>query len=160
MSLTSTNSDACYLRQQTEDGRKAYAYQMNPVQNFRPEPAPQGAGVYVDRAGNGQSQVDLESLLRNQSFVDSRCPAYRNQADNCLLPYMRRQEGSLPCVQNELVPQVQFHSRSCDPLAGLSIDRFDPLLFQGMAFQYGYAAIPSNTTLEFKNQLEKQRNQF
>lgn len=157
--LSSLHNDACYVRQETEDVAKRYAYQMDPMQYHRPAlAAPQGAGVFVDRAGNGQSQVDLESLLRNQSFVDSTCSSNRAQADACLLPFAQAQQ--LQATQLDMVPRIQYHSRSCDPMSGLSINRFDPVLYKGMAFKYGYAAIPTNTTWELKNALERSRNTY
>lgn len=156
MSLTSVSSDACTMRQAAADTQNVYAATMNPIQNFRPTPGPQSAGVIVDRMGNAQSQVDLESMLRNQSFVSSACPAYRLAADQCLKPYMA--DKPLQCASRALMPQVQYHSRACEPVQ--QIDRFEPLIapMVGQANAYIYAG--QNTKADFKDQLARSRNAY
>lgn len=148
MSLSSRAYDACEVRQQEADLQRVYDWRMSDVQRLHPSAAaPQAAGVFADRLGSAQSQVDVESLLRNQSFADGSkaptAPAAQPFAANGVV------EG--------LAPRVQYIHRSSDPLSGVSIDRFDPMPCPGMGFQYGYGTIPTNTTLELKNQLEQQR---
>lgn len=142
-----THNDAAYVRQEAEDLKKVYNYRMAEYQNFRPALAgPQGAGVFVDRPGNAASQVDLESVLRNQSFVNAKCA--------------ERATTLPPCTHTsncDLVPQVQHLSRASDPLAGKTIDRFEPVPRHGMGFQYGYAQVPLDTRAAAKDELARCR---
>ena len=112
--------------------------------------------MFVDRPGNGQAFVDAESLLRNQSFVSSADPVYRAQIDASFQPFMAAAPVGA-CVQGELAPQVQYRSRACDPLSGVTIDRFDFLHHPGEGFQYGYAAFGQDTVSALKDQLARQR---
>jgi len=156
MSLTSIHNDASAIRQDVIDSRNVYDYQANPIANFRPYPGPQGAGVMVNGQGSAQQFVDAESLLRNQSFVSSSNPEYRAQADACFIPYMQ-QPQSLACAQVDLTPRVEYHSRACDPLSGMTIDRFDVLAHPQQGFQYGYARFGQDTVATLKDQLARQR---
>lgn len=158
MSLTSLGYDASAVRQATADSRNVFGYVANPVANYRPYPSAAPIGVVADRIGNAQSQVDLESLLRNQSYVLSRDPQYRAQVDACFAPYMQ-QKVELPCVAGNLMPQVTYLSRACDPLSGAQIDRFDFLQYPGQGFQFGYtpAQFGQNTVNDFKDQLARNR---
>jgi hypothetical protein len=160
MSLTSVHNDASTVRQEIADSRNIYSYQANPVAYYRPYPIPQARGVFVNQTGNGQAFVDAESLLRNQSFLSSADPEYRAQADTSFAPYMNPpaiSADAASCVQQDLAPRVQYHSRACDPLSGLTIDRFDILHHKGEGFKYGYADFGQDTVAAFKDQLEKQR---
>lgn len=156
MSLTSIHNDASAIRQEIADSRNVYAYQANPVSNFRQYPGPQARGVFVNGQGNAQAHVDVESLLRNQSFISSSDPQYRLQADACFIPYMQ-QPQQLACSQPDLAPQVEYHSRACDPLSGVTIDRFVPLIHPGAGYQYGYAQFGQDTVSSLKDQLARQR---
>lgn len=157
MSLTSLSYDECSVRQATADVRNVYANVANPIQNYRPFPGTQGQGVLVDRLGNAQSQVDLESMMRNQAFVSSSCPAYRIEADKCFAPHMV--DKPLQCASGDLVPQVNVLRRSCDPLSGKYVDRFQPLFqpYLGQAQGYAPAQFGVDTKAELKSQLERSR---
>ena len=137
MSLGNLSYDQSALDQYDADAANLYQFQMDPIKNFRPNPNAQGAGVFVDRRGNGQAQVDLESLLRNQSFVDSQSIANRIEADAQFAPYAQNTISNFP-VENNLVPKVQYSSRACSQTSEMSIDRFDFLPQPRMGFQYGY----------------------
>jgi hypothetical protein len=148
------------VRQATADSRNVYGYIANPVSNYRPYPTSAPVGIVADRLGNAQSQVDLESLLRNQSYVLSKDPQYRAQADACFAPYMQQQlEAPLPCVAGNLMPQVTYMSRACDPLSGAQIDRFDFLQYPGQGFQYSYGApqFGQNTVQQLKDEIARNR---
>lgn len=159
MSLTHLSSDACTIHQEETDSMRVFDTTMNPIQNFRPLPGSQGAGVIVDRMGNAQNQVELESLMRNQAFVSSSCPEYRLQADRCFAPYMQN-TAPLQCASNQLVPQVSTLRRSCDPMSGQFIDRFAPLIQHYAGQNQGYAVPPLDTRASFKDQLERSRNAY
>ena len=126
MSLTSTTYDSSAIRQATADSRNLYSYQADTIANYRPFPGPIAPGVSVNHLGSAQNFVDAESLLRNQAFIPSANPQYRAQADACFIPYMRPQP--LQCVSSDLTPAVEYRSRACDNLSGMTIDRFDPLV--------------------------------
>lgn len=140
MSLTSINYDASAIRQATADSRNVYGYIANPVANYRPYPGPQPVGISVDRLGSAQSQVDLESMLRNQSFVPSKNAQLRADADAPLQQMFDQQNQeklkNMPCVSTSLTPQTFYLHRACDPLAGLYIDRFDILQYPTQGFMY------------------------
>lgn len=138
MSLTSTGYDDWKIRQSLMDSREIYGYNANPVSNFRSVPGPQPVGISVDRLGNGQSQVDLESMLRNQSYVSSSNAAYRQQSDAQLQQMLAQQNANanIPCVSTALMPQVFYMNKFCDPLSGIQIDRFDILQYPTQGFMY------------------------
>lgn len=160
MSLTSLSSDQCTIRQATADVRNVYANVANPIQNFRPVPGTQGHGVLVDRLGNAQSQVDLESMMRNQAFVSSSCPAYRAESDKCFQKFL--EPRPLQCASSDLVPQVNVLRRSCDPLSGQTVDRFAPLFqpYLGQAQGFNFAQFGVDTKADFKAQIERSRSAY
>lgn len=158
MSLTSTSYDAGTLYQQTADARNLYAYQVDPIVNYRPFPGPQAPGVTANILGSGQKFVDAESMLRNQSFLPSQNTQFRQQADQQFASYMQ-QPQSLTCISSDLTPIVSYNSRSCDPMSGTTIDRFDPLIVSGGAgFQYGMSAstFGVDTVAAAKDQIQRQ----
>ena len=157
MSLTNLSNDLCSVNQYAYDSQQMYDFQMSSVQNYRPEPSPQGGGVIVDRLGNGQSQVDLESLLRNQGGISSNCPTFISQQEQRFNALMAQQSNTLSTVQYDLVPQIQYRNRACSDMSGISIDRFDFLPIPRMGFQYGYADIPVDTVSVFKDQIAANR---
>lgn len=155
MSLTSTSYDAGTVWQQTADARNLYAYQVDPIVNYRPYPGPQAPGVTANVLGSGQANVDAESLLRNQSFLPSSNPVFRAQADQQFLPYMQ-QVQPLSCVTSDLTPTVSYNSRACD--SSIIIDRFDPLITPGAGFQYGMSmsTFGVDTVAAAKDQIQRQ----
>ena len=160
MSLTSVNYDSSAVRQETADARNMYSWQADPVYSYRPFPGPLPAGVVVNNLGSAQNYVDAESLLRNQAYVASKNPQYRSQADACFAPYMQAQNAApLPCVSSDLTPQVNYTSRACDPLSGVTIDRFVPLIHQNAGFMYGAspATFGVDTVAAMKDELARNR---
>lgn len=158
MSLTSIHSDASAVHFDTLQSQQAGNYNLNQVAYMRQYPTGlQPVGISANRQGNGAAHVDVESMLRNQSFVSSSNPQYRSLSDQCVLPFMHNQEPITGCVPTQLTPQVNYHSRACDPMSGVTIDRFDPLIHPGAGFQYGYAAFGEDTVATLKDQLERQR---
>ena len=162
MSLTSLGSDKCALLQYDADAAATYSLQMDPIQNYRPEPGPQGPGISVDRLGSAQGFVDLESLLRNQgtgngSASNALCGVYADQA-NAFGKFT--QEQQFPPIQTGLTPQVQYTGKACSSLSELSIDRFDFLPIPGMGFQCGYAQVPLDTVNAAKDSFAAQNKNF
>lgn len=133
--LGNQHYDQSALDQYEADAAALFQFQMEPR---LPTPGPQGVGVFVDRITNGQSHVDVETLLRNQSFVDSHSTTVRQEADAKFSPYMNQTVSNVP-VQNDLVTNVGYTSRACSQMSELSIDRFDFLPEPRMGFQYGFS---------------------
>jgi len=158
MSLSSEFDDLCAVEQKAEDNRDIYAYQLDNIPYFRQQPEQYAIGVYNNTINNGAAHVDLESLLRNQQMISSRCPEYRARADACLAPYMAAQAARpLTCSRVELVPEFTQTRRSCSTISGITIDRFDFLQFPQQGFKKGYAWQPRDTRQELWDQLEKNR---
>jgi hypothetical protein len=120
------------------------------------------------------SKVDVESDLRNQTRLLSRCPEARyNPAVNCKsctkcnsgLPCgckhcqdTKKQLELHDCNKSGLVPESTRLKRPCDVLSGISINRFEPLYedLQDTQKIQSNSFIGVNTRMQVKDAYKKQ----
>lgn len=153
MSLTRTSADLCSIQQAVADSQSVYNYQLSSLPYSRSEPNSQVAGVMVDRLGNAQTQVDVESLLRNQNFTASSCIAARMEQSAALNSYTRGTPTGP--IDSGLAPRVQYNSRAC--MQTPTLDRLDPGIYQGRGVGYGYGFMPENTVNAYKDSIAQTR---
>lgn len=91
--------------------------------------------------------VDIESELRGQTRVMSKCPAVLNHFNE--FPPKKITE----CRSNTLVPEYTRINRPCNVLSCISINRFDPLCenLQEIHKIQDNTYIGSNTRLAYKD---------
>ena len=91
--------------------------------------------------------VDIESELRGQTRVMSKCPSVLNRFNE--FPSKKIVE----CQSKTLVPEYTRINRPCNVLAGITINRFNPLCedLQEIHKIQDNTYIGSNTRLQYKD---------
>ena len=166
MMFSRSGYDACFAQQQAQDQQRIFSYNTNPLTVNQMNPGVQ-PNLMMNKTGSAQRNVEIESLMRNGAFIDSRNCDNREIADRNFSPYMMFNHGmadpatgrAAPMVDLGMSPLVEFRSRTNDPLSGMQYPRWDFLQhpMQGAVYGYDFMNAGTDTVQQFKDQLAAQR---
>jgi hypothetical protein len=155
-SFTRNNSDDCALTKRFEESTSPFKYQTDTTVVESLESCDMGVSPFMHNPYRSipTDSVDIESDLRGQTRVISKCPS-RQWNPDMAKPFSSKLKD---CVDKKLVPEYTRLNKPCNIFSGISINRFDPLYedLQDFGKMQSNTYIGVNTRLQVKDAFQKQ----
>lgn len=153
-SFTRNLYDKCALEKKDQESTSPFEWMTDSQIFTSNNSCYQAASPFMQNPMNSISsdKVDIESDLRGQNYINSRCPTHKYNP-NLQKPYTEK----INDCQKQLVPEYTRLNKACNIFSGISINRFSPLCDDVQALEkiHSNKYIGTNTRLQIKDAFEK-----